>query len=191
MTARKNRVRFFLLAAAVPFMLACQYVQRLIQVPEPRMETNVDAVLEVLRGDNWVPMQALAVERYTEEDYAGPGTLTFTVTVDNDKPVYFSYGWCATDEATLGQNFQHIDVQIFLNGGKLGNNVVHKLSYSAPETGLVCLDSGVLLTEWPTGEYQLKAVVIFDEKINDGLADYDSGDYIFEYNITVDEPAGP
>lgn len=191
MTTQKNRVNYFLLAMVVPFVLACQYVQRLIQVPEPQMETNVDKVLEVLSGDDWVPLQSLAVESYTEEDYAGPGTLTFTVTVDNDKPVYFNYGWCATDEETLRQNFEHIDVKIYLSEGELGSDVVHNLSYSLPEDGLVCLDFGVLFSEWPVGEYRLRAVATFGEKINDGMADYDPGEYAFEYNITVDEPASP
>lgn len=191
MTAQKKRVHVFLLIVALPLILACQYVQRLIQVPEPRMETNVDRVLEVLGGENWVPLQSLAVERYTEEDYAGPGTLTYTVTVDNDKPVYFSYGWCATDEATLRQNFEHIDVHVFLNDGELGSDVVHNLSYSLPEDGLTCLDFGVLLSDWPSGQYEIKAVVTFKEKINDGLADYEAGDYVFVYSITAEERASP
>jgi len=191
MTARNHRVRFFLLVMAVPFVLACQYVERLIQVPEPKMETDPDKVLGVLQGDDWVRVQELAEETHTDEDYAKPGTLTFTVQVDNRKPVYFSYGWCAVDEETLRQNFEHIDVGMFLNGGELGVDVVHSFSYSVPTDRLTCLDFGVLFSEWPAGEYQLKAVATFNQKINDGLGDYDAGEYVFVYNITVDESASP
>jgi hypothetical protein len=33
----------------------------------------------------------------------------------------------------------------------------------------------------------LTAVATFDETINDGLADFEAGDYIYEYNVTVDK----
>ena len=45
----------------------------------------------------------------------------------------------------------------------------------------------MLLSDWSAGEYQLEAVATFDEKINDGLADYEAGEYIFEYNVTVEK----
>lgn len=42
-----------------------------------------------------------------------------------------------------------------------------------------------LMSEWPNGDYKLKAVATFDDKINDGMADYAAGDYVLEYNVTV------
>ena len=152
----------------------------------PKMEKNADAVLEVLNGQDWVSLQALAPERYTEEDFAKPGTLTFTATVTNEKPIYFSYGWCTVDVETLQQNFEHIEVSLSLNGDKLGSDVVHNLTFSRSD-GLVCLDFGVLLSNWSVGEYILEAIATFDEKINDGIADYNAGDYVFIYNVTVEE----
>jgi hypothetical protein len=50
-----------------------------------------------------------------------------------------------------------------------------------------CFDTGALMSDWPDGEYKLKAVASFDQKINDGMADYAPGDYIFEYNVTVNK----
>jgi hypothetical protein len=41
------------------------------------------------------------------------------------------------------------------------------------------------MSDWPSGEYKLKAVATFNDKINDGMADYAAGDYVFEYNVTV------
>ena len=41
------------------------------------------------------------------------------------------------------------------------------------------------MSDWPNGEYKLKAVATFNDKINDGMADYAAGDYVFEYNVTV------
>ncbi len=157
--------------------------------PMPVMETNADKVIEVLNSRNYVELGAFAQERYTEEDVAKPGTLTFTVKIPNDQPVYFSYGWCTTTEEILRQNFEHINIRLAINGDELGNDVIHPVSFTRPD-GLVCLDYGVLATEWPAGEYQVETAANFDQKINDGLADYEAGDYVFQYNVTVEEGKG-
>jgi hypothetical protein len=151
--------------------------------PMPYMEEDTDEVIRILSGDKWKRLQALAPEQYTEEDAAGPGTLTYTVTIADNTPTYFSYGWCTVDEAILQQNFEHIDVQLYINGDEFPANAIHNLTYTSND--LVCLDHGVLLSEWPEGSYKLEAVATFDEKINDGLADYEPGDYIFIYNVSV------
>lgn len=80
----------------------------------------------------------------------------------------------------------YITVEISLNGDVLGSEVVHNLAFGRSD-GMVCIDFGVLLSNWEPGEYEMKAITTFDEKINDGLDDYDAGDYIFIYNITVNK----
>ena len=154
--------------------------------PMPVMETDPEAVIAVLRGEGWQFLQALAPERYSDEDYAKPGTHVFTAEVTDNQPVYFNYGWCAVDQETLRQNFEHIEVKLYFNDVELDSDVVHNLTYTSPDN-LPCLDFGVLMSEWPDGEYKLKAVATFDEKINDGMDDYDAGDYVFEYNVTVNK----
>jgi len=150
----------------------------------PTMEKDADALLETLRSGEWVYLQALAEEQYTEADFAKPGTLTFTVNVTEDKPTYFNYGWCTTTEEILQQNFEHIKLKFYFNGEQLGTDVVHPVSFTRPD-GFVCLDFGVLMSDWAPGEYRLEAVATFEEKINDGAADFEAGDYIYEYNVTV------
>jgi hypothetical protein len=152
----------------------------------PRMETNADTVLETLKGGDWVYLQQLAEEQYTEEDFAKPGTLTFTVNITDDKPTYFNYGWCTTTEEILQQNFEHIQVTLLFNNEALGKDVVHPVTFTRPD-GFVCLDFGVMMSEWPAGEYELRAVATFDEKINDGAADFEAGDYMYDYNVTVNK----
>jgi hypothetical protein len=76
MNAGKHLSRLILLIVFMPFMLACLYLESLIQVPEPTMETNPDTLLEVLKGQAWVSLESFASETYTDEDYAKPGTLT-------------------------------------------------------------------------------------------------------------------
>ena len=108
----------------------------------------------------------------------------FTIKITDNKPTYFSYSWCAADEKTLQQNYQHINATLYINGEKLGKDVVHNLSYQL-QNGMFCGDFGALLSDWPTGKYELKAIATFDQKINDGISDYDAGDYVFVYNVTA------
>jgi hypothetical protein len=152
--------------------------------PRPVMETDGNAVIQILNGGDWHYLQALAKEQYTEEDINKPGTITFTVNITDNLPTYFVYGWCAVDDPTLQQNFEHITVKMYFNGYELGEDVVQNLAYTSPDH-LRCQDFGVMMSEWPDGKYTLKAVASFDEKLNDGIADYRPGDYISEYNVTV------
>ena len=154
--------------------------------PMPVMEEDANKLLEVLKGKDWAYLGALAKEQYTDADSAKPGTLTFTVTITDNKPTYFSYGWCTKGEEILKQNFEHITVKLYFNGDQLGKDVVHPITFTRSD-GLVCLDFGVLMSDWPPGKFKLEAVATFDQKINDGLADYEAGDYVFDYYVTVVE----
>jgi len=191
MKAGEKLSRFAMILLAALLVTSCMLpgmipLTPIPAAPMPKMETNADALIEVLRGGDWVYLQALAEEQYAEEDFAGPGRLTFTVNITDETPTYFNYGWCTTTEEILQQNFEHIRVRLYFNGDELGEDVVHSVTFTRPD-GLVCLDFGVLMSEWPAGEYQLETVVTFEEKINDGLADYEAGDYVFEYNVIVPE----
>ncbi len=75
---------------------------------------------------------------------------------------------------------------MYFNGERLGYDVVHVTSYAA-FGGMFCGSFGVLMSEWQPGEYQLKAVATFDQKINDGWSDFEAGEYVYEYNVTVEE----
>ena len=191
MKARKHVPKFAVLMMGSLLVMSCLLpgmipLTPIPTPPAPTMEKNVDTVLEVLRGQNFHALASLAKEQYTDEDYAKPGTLTYTVTLEDNTAVYFNYGWCTTTEEILRQNFEHIAVRLYINEEQLGNDVVHNLSYNTADN-LLCIDFGVLLSDWPPGKYKLEAIATFDQKINDGLADYNAGDYIFEYNVTVEE----
>jgi hypothetical protein len=191
MKARTFAPKLLIFVVSVLFLMSCLLPGMIPLESEPSgsmpvMEKDADTLLEVLQGEDWVFLQALAEEQYTEEDFAGPGTLTFTVKITNNTPTYFNYGWCTTTEEILAQNFEHITVQFYFNDDKLGRDVVHPITFTRPD-GLLCLDFGVLISEWPAGDYNLEAIATFDQKINDGLADYEAGDYIFKYNVIVEK----
>jgi hypothetical protein len=174
---------FFLMSCLLPGMIPLTPVPT---VPAPVMEKDADKVIEALNGNTAVPLELLAQEQYTEEDLAKPGTLTYTVTITDEKPAYFGYGWCTTTEEILQQNFEHINVKLYFNDDELGNDVIHPVTFTGTD-GLVCLHYVVLMSDWPNGQYHLEVIATFDEKINDGLADYEAGDYILVYNVTVEK----
>lgn len=151
----------------------------------PTIETDSNVVLESLRAQEGIHLFTLAEERYSEEEANQPGTHTYTVEITDDTPTYFNYGWCTTTEEILQQNFEHIRIGLYFNGEPLGSDVVHPITYELND--MVCLDFIALLSNWPNGEYQLTAVATFDEKINDGAADFEAGEYIYEYNVTVNK----
>ena len=155
-------------------------------VPAPKMETNTETLIEVLNGEGWVYLEALAEEQYTEEDLAQPGTITYTINITDDQPTYFNFGWCATTDEILMQNFEHIRVRLYYNDEELEGDLVHVITFTRPD-GLRCGSFGTLLSDWPAGQYQLQAITTFDEQINDGLADYEAGDYVYVYNVTVEK----
>lgn len=186
---RNNHIlRVMLLAAALLFTAACLLpgMIPLSAANLPTAEKNVDTVIETLNGDDWVSLQSLVVEQYTEEEISRPGILSYTATIPTDVPVYFNYGWCATSEDILRQNFEHIKIVLTINDIALGNSEVHFLSYSLTN-GLVCTDVGTLLSDWSAGTYHLSTSVTFDETINDGMSDYGAGDYISEFTVTIEE----
>ena len=189
MKSKRRFTKFLALAVSVLLLMSCM-LPGMIQLksqpqgPRPVMETDGKAVIKVLSGQDWHYIQALAKEQHTTEELNQPGTVTFTVNITDTLPTYFVYGWCAVDKPTLQQNFEHITVKLYFNDEELGDDVVQNLSYTSPD-GLACEDFGVLMSDWPDGQYTLKTVATFDEKLNDGMADYKVGDYISEYNVTV------
>jgi hypothetical protein len=193
MKAKNGRAKLVMILSAL-LMMSC-LLPGMIPLksqptgPMPTMETDANAAVKILSGKDWHYLQALAKEQYTDTDYSKPGTLTYTVNITDNLPVYFNYGWCAKDDATLQQNLQHITVKLYFNGNELGKDVVQNLAYKSADN-MSCADFGVLTSNWTDGEYKLKAVATFDQKLNDGISDYEPGDYIFEYNVTVKKQAG-
>lgn len=193
MRARASTLRIFAVVGSALLIMSCLLpgmipLTPIPTVPAPVMETNADKLIETLKGQDWVYLQSLAEEQYPPEelDRKTPGTLTFTINITDEKPTYFNYGWCTKTEEILKQNFEHIEVKLYFNDKELGSDVVHPVTFTRPD-GLFCLDFGVMMSNWPNGKYNLEAVASFKDKINDGIADYEAGDYIFIYNVTVEK----
>src|SRR5688500_13689402 len=139
-------------------------------VPAPKMENNTETLIETLNGQDWAYLEALAEEQYTEEDMAQPGTITYTINITDDQSTYFNYGWCATTDESLTQNFERLHVERYANGEELEGAWVLVITLTRP-VRLRCGRFGTLLSDWPAGEYQLEVIATCDERISAGLAD--------------------
>jgi len=184
----KIKTRLVILTGGLVFIVSCLLpgMIPLSSLDLPAMEKNVDMLIETLNGEDWVSLYELALEHYPASELAHPFRHTYTVAVDNELPVYFNVGRCTTSEEILQQNYEHINVSMYINDNELGTDVVHPISYKLTN-GFVCNDYGVLLSDWPAGIYVLKSVVTLNEAINDGIVDYEPGDYITEFTVTVEE----
>lgn len=150
----------------------------------PSVDLDYDRVFETLVNGEAVGFEDLAVERYADADFAAPGTLTFTVSIPSSQKIFWQYGWCAADEATLRQNMEHIKIKFLFNGAEVDRNWAHSLGSQA-QNGWQCAIIGMLLSDWKPGIYKFETVAIFDTTINDGGADFAAGDYIFKYDVSV------
>ena len=67
-----------------------------------------------------------------------------------------------------------------------GKDVTSQMSTTdLPNNGQQCRLILTELSNWPAGSHHLTTTATFTKKINDGTADYDPGDYVLDYTVTV------
>ena len=74
----------FLTSCLLPGMIPLDQGSEVPERPLPTMETDPDQLLETLRSGEFVYLQQLAEEKYTQEDYDKPNTLTYTVSLTGE-----------------------------------------------------------------------------------------------------------
>ncbi len=124
-----------------------------------------------------------AREQYTPEELSTPGVWTYTVPLAKSETLIWAYYWCTTTTEVLEQNFSQIEVQFELNG-----QVVPMDKFAVtdlPNGGNQCRIMYAALSDWQSGENTLKTSVTFKSKINDGMGDYEAGDYVSIYSVFV------
>ena len=124
-----------------------------------------------------------ARESYTDEDYANPGTFTYTVTLGQEDEVVWTYGWCAAPDQ-LDQNLGNIDLTFTLEGEDVPQDAFHTFSFD-PQADLSCTFYYTILSDWATGEHHLQTLATFTSSINDGSTDYPAGDWLYDYTVYV------
>ena len=128
-------------------------------------------------------LEQKAREQYTASDYAKPGTLTYTITLNKPETLIWLYAWCATTQEILDQNFQNIELKFMLDGEEV--SLSEMATIDLPNSGQQCRLYFTALSDWPAGEHHLSTTSIFKNAMNDGTTDYDPGEYVLDYAVFV------
>jgi hypothetical protein len=133
---------------------------------------------------NTKALEQVAKERYSPQELAQMNrNFTYTVALDKEQRLTWGWGWCATSQAILDDNYKHIKLEF-----KASQEIIalDKFFAASDESnGLFCKSYYVVVFNWPGGETKLQTKVTFDQKINDGTADYAAGTQTFEYTVTA------
>jgi C-terminal processing protease CtpA/Prc len=147
---------------------------------KPKIANKSDAEAAFNSGTEFLEQRAR--EQHDASEYAQPGTITFTIPLSESEPLIWAYAWCASDTDTLKQNFDHIELKFVLDGEDVTSQMIIT---DLPNNGQECRLVYTELSDWPGGEHHLTITATFTAKINDGLADYEPGDYILDYTVYV------
>lgn len=165
------------------------YAEKVVSQPQgagitpaaaPKLASAGEAEAALTGGEKF--LEDKAREKYETADYSKPGTLTFTVPLVKSQNLIWAYAWCAKDVTTLKQNFEHIQLAFQLDGVDVSSQMTN---YETESNGQQCRLVYTALSEWLGGEHHLTTTATFDARINDGMADYEPGDYIMEYGVFV------
>jgi RsiW-degrading membrane proteinase PrsW (M82 family) len=113
-----------------------------------------------------------------------PGDVyRYEITLEESKPVLWSYEWCAATENLLDDNFKNIKLEFFA-----GETAIPIDSFFVNEyrtIGLSCREYIAVINRWPRGSFQLETRVTFLKNVNDGKDTYPAGTHDYRYKVIV------
>jgi C-terminal processing protease CtpA/Prc len=128
-------------------------------------------------------LEDLATEKYDSSELSQAGkTYTHTVSLDKDQRLFMDNGWCATTQTILRANYQHIALEFSVNGTPV--DLKQFAVFEGPNGDQFCRFYYALVFHWPKGTTTIEVKVTFDDKINDGTADYPKGTHVYKYVVT-------
>jgi hypothetical protein len=146
----------------------------------PRIGSRLESEAALEDGVLW--LTELADESYDVTSQAGE-TYTYTVYLDRSRDVMWVYGWCATTEELLGQNWDNITLAFTMNGEDvpLGKFAILEHGLEDQECRLYY----ALVTDWPVGEYVLITELTFETELDDGTDIYPAGTHYYKHIVSV------
>jgi hypothetical protein len=148
----------------------------------PTINTRRDTRLAVT--ERLPVLEALAEEDYSNDELAEVGrTFTFTVALPGDLPVLWVYGWCTTTPEILEQNLGVMRMEFSVNGTVVDAQQFEPYEQLSDEAA--CRYFAAEVFAWPRGTTTLQTKVIFTEPLDDGFAEYEAGEQVFIYTVTV------
>ncbi len=143
-----------------------------------------DASVQSLVTSGKEYLESFANETYTPDQLSQMNqTFQYTIPLTASKDLLWGWGWCASSQAILDQNYQHIHLAFVLDNNPVPVSQFDPVSQQGQ--GQLCKSYFVTLTNWPGGEHHLSTTVTFDAAINDGTSDYPAGKDVFNYTVYV------
>ncbi|MBM4422998.1 MAG: peptidase S41 [Chloroflexi bacterium] len=129
-------------------------------------------------------LESLAEESYSANDLSQMDrAFPYTIALEGDERLIWGWGWCATSQSILNDNYKHIQLAFSVDGEAVDSSKFTEVSQSGG--GLFCKSYYTLVFNWPGGDTALQTVVTFDAPINDGQSDYPAGAQTFDYTVTA------
>ena len=146
-----------------------------------KLETDESKTIELLNSGKAENLDNLINEPHEPEMYK-PGTVNYSVTLNQQKIIFLYFGWCAKSESVLDDNISHFSGDVTIDGYVLPQDQMHGYTHNFAQgtnpdypEGLFCDEYGILAYNWPLGEYRVLEEFGFNQQINDGYHSYDAG----------------
>jgi hypothetical protein len=130
-------------------------------------------------------LETVANETYSSEELAEFNkTFPYTIAVDSSRQrLLWGWGWCATSQTILNQNFDLIELTFEADGEAVDPELFYEDQQSCG--GLFCRSYYALVYNWPSGDTVLTTTVDFTDTVNDGESNYPAGQQVFEYTVSA------
>jgi C-terminal processing protease CtpA/Prc len=125
-----------------------------------------------------------ATQQYTAADYLKvPNNFTYTIDLSHSEPLLWAWGWCAKDQTTLTDNLNKMKISFTLNGQMVPISSFQ--TQDGPSQGQMCHEVVAAVTDWKSGENHAVTTLTFTAPVNDGTADYPTGDQVYDYLVKL------
>jgi hypothetical protein len=114
-----------------------------------------------------------------------PGTYEYDINFAVEWSPLLGLAWCAADETTLEDNWNHIQMSVTLDGHVLDE--AQFLLEDQLTDGMACRGYKAVIEGWQLGVHTLSWKQSFDEALNDGQSTFPAGDYVTVIRIQVQE----
>jgi hypothetical protein len=104
----------------------------------------------------------------------------------NEHLLWWSNGWCATNEKILAKNLEKISFELYMDDQPIDLGKAVSSSYKSSD-GLSCFGYAMVMYGWTSNTTVLTSKVIIKSSLNDGIGDYSAGDE-FTKNIVINGP---
>jgi hypothetical protein len=120
----------------------------------------------------------------TFKDLPEPGTNEYNVTIPAYSTWRWDFSWCGKDQAGLEKILAPLDIEFFIGGEKLGEDIFRM--YDPAKGGGFCRTWATLLSGWQSGDAAaLEIRYTLREAVDDGTRVYPAGEYRQVIHVNV------